>query len=372
MSTPTPTDAPTGGEQAGADPADARGAPLVSARGVVKTFDVRGGAFGRVVGSVRAVDGVDLDIYPGEVIGLVGESGCGKSTLGRVLLGLLPADEGTVLFDGADIHRARRRDMRALRRDMQIVFQDPFSSLDPRATVGDSIAEGLRAHGTPKVQRRDKVLEVLELVGLESYHAQRYPHQFSGGQRQRVGIARALAVEPRFLVADEPVSALDVSIQSQILNLLRDLQARLDFTLLFVAHDLAVVEHLCDRVAVMYLGGIAEIGTRDRVFGQPQHPYTEALLSAIPVADPERTRRRTRLKGETPSPLDPPPGCRFHPRCPIAAPGVCDVETPVLAAAADDPGHLASCHLRTGAHQDLDIGAAGRPRPAGDGPGPLA
>jgi oligopeptide/dipeptide ABC transporter ATP-binding protein len=327
---------------------------LVSARGVVKTFPVQGGVFGRAVAEVRAVDGVDLDIFPGEVVGLVGESGCGKSTLGRVLLGLLPADEGTVTFDGVDVLGAKGRTLRDLRRQMQIVFQDPFSSLDPRATVGDSIAEGLRAHGVPAARRRDRVQEVLDLVGLEPYHARRYPHQFSGGQRQRVGIARALAVEPRFLVADEPVSALDVSIQSQILNLLRDLQARLDFTLLFVAHDLAVVEHLCDRVAVMYLGRIVEIGSRERVFGNPEHPYTEALMSAIPVADPERERVRVALKGELPSPLNPPAGCPFHPRCPIAATGVCDVEVPRLASGGDDPDHLASCHLRTGAHQDLD------------------
>ncbi|HET8620360.1 MAG TPA: ABC transporter ATP-binding protein [Acidimicrobiales bacterium] len=342
--------------------------PLLSARGVVKRFDVRGGVFGRAVGSVQAVDRVDLDIYPGEVVGLVGESGCGKSTLGRVLLGLLPADEGTVTFGGRDVVGARGADLRALRREMQLVFQDPFSSLDPRATVGDSIAEGLRAHGVPAARRRQRVQEVLDLVGLESYHARRYPHQFSGGQRQRIGIARALAVEPRFLVADEPVSALDVSIQSQILNLLRDLQSRLDFTLMFVAHDLAVVEHLCDRVAVMYLGQIAEIGTRDRVFGTPEHPYTEALLSAIPVADPEAPRIRHPLKGELPSLLDPPSGCRFHTRCPIAVEGVCDAEEPHLAPAPLDPAHLASCHLRTGDHQDLDRGA----RSAGARRAPLA
>ncbi|HEY3139484.1 MAG TPA: oligopeptide/dipeptide ABC transporter ATP-binding protein [Acidimicrobiales bacterium] len=327
--------------------------PLLSARGVVKSFPVRGGAFERTAGFVRAVNGVDLDIYPGEVVGLVGESGCGKSTLGRVLLGLLRADAGSVQFNGTDVLAARGRSLRSLRRQMQIVFQDPFSSLDPRATVADSIAEGLRAHRVPAKERAARVQEVLELVGLEPYHARRYPHQFSGGQRQRIGIARALAVKPQFLLADEPVSALDVSIQSQILNLLRDLQAQLNFTLLFVAHDLAVIEHLCDRVAVMYLGRIAEIGSRDRVFTAPQHPYTEALLSAIPVADPERPRERVRLKGELPSPLDPPPGCTFHPRCPIAATGICDTEEPQLLPPPDHPTHLAACHLRTGPHQDL-------------------
>jgi oligopeptide/dipeptide ABC transporter ATP-binding protein len=327
--------------------------PLVSARGVVKSFPVPRRAFGRSLGSVRAVDRVDLDIYPGEVVGLVGESGCGKSTLGRVLLGLLGADEGTVTFEGTDVLAARGHDLRRLRRQMQIVFQDPFSSLDPRATVADSIAEGLRVHRIPAKERGERVREVLELVGLEPYHGRRYPHQFSGGQRQRIGIARALAVRPRFLLADEPVSALDVSIRSQILNLLRDLQSQLDFTMMFVAHDLAVIEHLCDRVAVMYLGRIAEVGSRDRVFRSPQHPYTEALLSAIPVADPERPRARIRLAGELPSPLDPPAGCTFHPRCPLAVTGVCDVEVPTLRPAHDDPVHRASCHLRTGDHRDL-------------------
>jgi oligopeptide/dipeptide ABC transporter ATP-binding protein len=335
---------------------------LVEVRDLVKSFPVQGGVFGKLAGSVRAVDGVDLDIGQGEVLGLVGESGCGKSTLGRCVLRLLDPDAGTITFDGRDLTKARGRRLRELRREMQIVFQDPYSSLDPRATVGDSIAEGLRAHGVPSKRRRARVEEVLALVGLEPYHARRYPHQFSGGQRQRIGIARALAVEPRFLVADEPVSALDVSIQSQILNLLRDLQRQLQLTLLFVAHDLSVVEHLCDRVAVMYLGRIVEIGTRDEVFLQPQHPYTEALLSAIPVPDPERARVRIRLQGELPSPLDPPTGCTFHPRCPIFVRGVCDEEEPALLPADGQPGHLARCHLRTGAYQQYDRPSATRYR----------
>ncbi len=332
------------------------GPVIMEARGLVKEYPVQSGAFGRVAGKVRAVDRVDLDVYAGEALGVVGESGCGKTTLGRMLLRLLDADAGSLLFDGRDLLAARGAQLRALRREMQIVFQDPYSSLDPRATVGDSIAEGLRAHGVPRVQRQQRVDEVLALVGLEPYHARRYPHQFSGGQRQRIGIARALAVAPRFLVADEPVSALDVSIQSQILNLLRDLQHELDFTLVFVAHDLAVVEHLCDRIAVMYLGRIVEIGTRDEVFVNPQHPYTQALLSAIPIPDPERPRQRIRLEGELPSPLDPPPGCRFHPRCPIAVlgEGICDELEPELLPSPTSPTHLAACHLRTGEFQDRE------------------
>jgi oligopeptide/dipeptide ABC transporter ATP-binding protein len=330
--------------------------PLIEARGMVKEYPVRSGAFGKIAGRVRAVDRVDLDVYAGEALGIVGESGCGKTTLGRMLLRLLDADAGTLIFDGRDLLAAKGDTLRAMRREMQIVFQDPYSSLDPRATVGDSIAEGMRAHGIPHKQRQQRTDEVLALVGLEPYHARRYPHQFSGGQRQRIGIARALAVKPRFLVADEPVSALDVSIQSQILNLLRDLQRELDFTLVFVAHDLAVVEHLCDRIAVMYLGRIAEIGTRDEVFAAPLHPYTQALLSAIPIPDPDRPRQRIRLEGELPSPLDPPRGCRFHPRCPIAVlgEGICDELEPELLPSPTSKTHLAACHLRTGAFQDRE------------------
>jgi oligopeptide/dipeptide ABC transporter ATP-binding protein len=315
--------------------------PLVSARGVVKTFPVQGGVFGRAVAEVRAVDGVDLDVYPGEVLGLVGESGCGKSTLGRVLLGMLPADEGSVTFDGVDVLRAKGRTLRDLRRQMQIVFQDPFSSLDPRATVGDSISEGLRAHGVPAARRRDRVQEVLDLVGLESYHARRYPHQFSGGQRQRVGIARALALNPRLVVADEPVSALDVSVQAQILNLMLDLQDQLRLTYLFVAHDLSVVKHVSDRVAVMYVGRIVETAPTQALFATPRHPYTEALLSAVPKPDPRLRARRIALEGEVADAANPPSGCYFHPRCPYAV-EACRRESPALAEVA--PGHRVSCH----------------------------
>ena len=323
-------------------------------RGLVKTYPIKGGAFQKVLGTVKAVDGVDLEIRQGEALGLVGESGCGKSTFGRAILRLEEPDAGSVEFNGVDVLKLSRKDLKPYRRDAQVVFQDPFGSLDPRTSVGDSIAEGLRVQGVSRKQRGQRVADVLELVGLESYHANRYPHEFSGGQRQRIGIARALAVDPKFLVLDEPVSALDVSIQSQILNLLNQLQRELDLTLLFIAHDLSVVEHLCDRIAVMYLGRIVEIASRDDLFANPTHPYTEALLSAIPVPDPTVDRKRILLEGDLPSPLNPPSGCTFHTRCPIAVEGICDVSAPQLRPVNDHQSHEASCHLRTGDHQDLN------------------
>ncbi len=345
---------------------------LVRTRGLVKAFPVRGGILQRQVATVDAVAGVDLAIRRGETIGLVGESGCGKSTLGRLLVRLLEptceichacrggrrhrcSNAGTIEFDGRDITHLSGRALKPFRRRAQIIFQDPFSSLDPRTQVGESIGEGLRLHGIgDRDERRERINKTLELVGLSPRHAGRYPHEFSGGQRQRIGLARALVLDPDFLVADEPVSALDVSVQAQVLNLLRELQSELDLTLLFVAHNLAVVEHISDRVAVMYLGRIVEFTDRDSLYARPTHPYTEALLSAIPIPDPDRPRNRTILQGDVPSPINPPPGCHFHPRCPIAVQGVCDVEVPPLAPRADDPEHLAACHLRTGEHQHLD------------------
>lgn len=308
-----------------------------------KYFPVRSGLLQRVTAWVKAVDGVSFSIRAGETFGLVGESGCGKTTVGRTILRLQDATAGSVTFDGEDVFSVKRNGLKAMRRNMQIVFQDPYSSLDPRMPVGEIIAEGLHIHGigTPS-ERNDVVQAMLAKVGLNPYHAQRYPHEFSGGQRQRIGIARALALQPQFIICDEPVSALDVSIQSQVLNLLRKLQAEFGLTYLFIAHNLSVVEHISDRVGVMYLGKMAEIASRDDLYSNPMHPYTQALMSAIPIPDPKRTRRRIVLKGEIPSPLNPPSGCRFHTRCPIAI-DICSAQEPVFEEKA--PDHWVACHL---------------------------
>jgi peptide/nickel transport system ATP-binding protein/oligopeptide transport system ATP-binding protein len=306
-------------------------------------FPIRAGLLQRVVAWVKAVDGVSFYVREGETFGLVGESGCGKTTVARTLLRLQKASGGTAFFDGEDVFAKRGGDLKELRRHMQIIFQDPYSSLDPRMPVGDIIAEGLLIHGMrDRKQRNQVVQEMLEKVGLNPYHAHRYPHEFSGGQRQRIGIARALALNPRFIVLDEPVSALDVSIQSQILNLLRSLQAEFGFTYLFVAHDLSVVEHISDRVGVMYLGKLVEVTQRSELYSNPLHPYTQALLSAIPVPDPRRKRQRITLTGEVPSPVNPPSGCRFHPRCPFAV-DQCKSEEPVFEE--KSAGHWVACHL---------------------------
>jgi oligopeptide/dipeptide ABC transporter ATP-binding protein len=317
--------------------------PLLEVRDLVKHFPVRRGVFGRTIGRVRAVDGVSFDVLSGEVLGLVGESGCGKTTTGRCILRLIEPTSGEVRFDGRDITRLPRSELRPLRREMQIVFQDPYSSLNPRLTVGNMLAEALTIHDLARgSEARARVAELLELVGLPADHARRYPHEFSGGQRQRIGLARALAVAPRLIIADEPVSALDVSIQAQIVNLLQDLKERMGLTYLFVAHDLSVVEHISDRVAVMYLGRIAELADAGTLYRAPRHPYTLSLLSSVPVPDPERKPLRVPLRGDVPSPARPPSGCRFHPRCPVARPE-CSVEEPVLRELA--PGHRSSCHF---------------------------
>jgi oligopeptide/dipeptide ABC transporter ATP-binding protein len=328
---------------------------LVELEDLRKTFPVKGGIFQREIATVDAVAGVSLSIAHGETLGLVGESGCGKTTLGRMLVRLLEPTSGTIRFDGEDITHLDGRLLKPFRRSAQIIFQDPFSSLDPRTQVGDAIAEGLRLHGIgDRDQRRQQVEDMLELVGLSRSHVGRYPHEFSGGQRQRIGIARALIMRPKFVVADEPVSALDVSVQAQVLNLLKELQQELDLTLLFIAHNLAVVEHISDRVAVMYLGKVVEITDRDSLYRNPTHPYTQALLSAIPVPDPALRRKRIVLEGDVPSPIDPPTGCRFHPRCPIARPDPCSVLEPNLLDVEGDATHRAACHLRTGAFRHLD------------------
>ncbi|MCH8983905.1 MAG: ATP-binding cassette domain-containing protein, partial [Acidobacteria bacterium] len=329
---------------------------LVEIRGLVKDFPVKGGLLQRHVGTVNAVAGVDLDILRGETIGLVGESGCGKTTLGRMLVRLLEPTSGSITFDGEDVTHIHGKNLRPFRRRVQIIFQDPYGSLDPRTQVGNSIAEGLKLHGvTDKGERHERVGNMLELVGLKRDHAGRYPHEFSGGQRQRIGIARALILQPDFVIADEPVSALDVSVQAQVLNLLKELQSELHLTLLFVAHNLAVVEHISDRVAVMYLGRVVELTDRDTLYRNPLHPYTEALLSAIPIPDPDRPRRRQILQGEIPSPINPPSGCHFHPRCPIAEKGLCEIEVPALMDSPEGAHHQAACHLRAGARARADV-----------------
>jgi oligopeptide/dipeptide ABC transporter ATP-binding protein len=316
---------------------------LLVVRDLKKYFPVKGGLMRRTVAEVKAVDGVSFTIRRGETLGLVGESGCGKSTTGRTVLRLLPASGGEVLFDGKDVLKAGGRDLKNLRRDMQIVFQDPYASLDPRITVGESIVEGLKIHriGNGKEQNR-RVNDVLRRVGLRPELARRFPHEFSGGQRQRIGIARALIMEPKLIICDEPVSALDVSIQSQVLNLLNELQDELGLTYLFIAHNLSVVEHISDRVGVMYLGKMVELATRDELFRNPMHPYTKALMSAIPVPDPTVRRERIILQGDVPSPLKPPSGCRFHPRCWMAK-EICKEVDPVFEEKVDN--HWVACHF---------------------------
>jgi oligopeptide transport system ATP-binding protein len=320
------------------------GQPLVEVRDLVKHFPIERGFLRRQVGSVRAVDGVTFDVRPGETLGLVGESGSGKSTTARVLLHLEAPTSGTVLFGGTALAGLEGEALRRQRRHMQMIFQDPYASLNPRLSVGRTLREPLDIHGvgTPQ-ERRSRVAELLERVGLEPGAAERYPHEFSGGQRQRVGIARALATSPRLIVADEPISALDVSIQAQIVNLLQDLKEELGLTYLFIAHDLSMVRHLCDRVAVMYLGKLVESGTREEVFDRARHPYTRALIASIPVPDPERQAARAAppLEGDVPSPAAPPPGCRFHTRCPFAIER-CRAEEPVWREVA--PGHAVACH----------------------------
>lgn len=319
------------------------GSPLLAVRELKKYFPIRKGLFSRTVGHVKALDGISFDVHAGEVLGLVGESGCGKTTAGRSILQLIPPTSGSVRFDGQELVGLPRRDMRRLRRQMQIVFQDPYSSLNPRLTIGSTLREALTTHGLARGRAADeRVAELLTMVGLAPTHRSRYPHEFSGGQRQRIGIARALAVQPRLVVADEPVSALDVSIQAQIVNLLRDLQRQMQLTYIFVAHDLSVVKHISDRVAVMYLGTIVELAPSRLLYEEPRHPYSVSLMSAIPIPDPERRRNRIVLKGDVPSPANPPSGCRFHPRC-FMAQAVCSHEVPLLREV--QPGHWSACHF---------------------------
>jgi len=316
---------------------------ILDVQNLIKYFPIRGGILQRVQAQVKAVDDVSFHIYEGESLGLVGESGCGKTTVGRTILRLIPATSGKAIFNGQDIFEMNSSQLKNLRRDMQIIFQDPYSSLDPRLPVGESIAEGLRIHTDKKAQERyDVVVEMLSRVGMRADHARRYPHEFSGGQRQRIGIARALALRPKFIVCDEPVSALDVSIQAQVLNILKDLQSDFGLTYLFIAHNLSVVEHFSDRVGVMYLGKMVEMATREDLFADPLHPYTQALMSAIPVPDPTLKRQRIILQGDVPSPINPPPGCHFHTRCPLAF-EKCSQEDPPFKDYGNE--HYAACWL---------------------------
>jgi oligopeptide/dipeptide ABC transporter ATP-binding protein len=316
---------------------------LVKVENLVKYFPVRAGLFQRVVAHVQAVDKVSFVVREGETLGLVGESGCGKTTVGRAMLRLVEPTSGQVTFDGQDVLKLRGGDLKKMRRNMQIIFQDPYASLDPRMPIGESVMEGLNIHGIGNRRERfDRMIATLKKVGLEDYHARRYPHEFSGGQRQRIGIARALALQPSFIVCDEPVSALDVSIQSQVLNILKDLQGEFGLTYLFIAHNLSVVEHISDRVAVMYLGKMVELTGREELFANPLHPYTKALMSAIPIPDPTLKRERIILKGDVPSPINPPGGCRFHPRCPVVK-DICSQEEPVFREVS--PDHWVACWL---------------------------
>lgn len=316
---------------------------LLEVKHLKKFFDIKGGVFGRKVGEVKAVDDVSFSVYEGEVLGIVGESGCGKSTTGKAILRLIEPTEGVIEFDGIDITKISDEEMRILRRDMQIIFQDPYASLNPRHNIEKILTEPLLIHeiGTAK-ERKQKVNELLEVVGLNSYHAPRYPHQFSGGQRQRIGIARALAVNPKLIICDEPVSALDVSIQSQILNLMEDLKKEFGLTYIFIAHDLSVVKHISDRVGVMYLGRMVELSKKDDLYNEPLHPYTKALLSAVPVPDPDIKGERIIIEGDVPSPSNPPTGCAFHTRCPDCM-EICMVKRPSFKEVKDH--HFVACHL---------------------------